>query len=244
MRAAALCCIMAQAGSFVPARHARIGILDRIFTRVGAFDDLASGQSTFFVEMLELANILNNVTPRSLVILDEIGRGTSTADGSSIARAVLEFLHGKSGTGPKTLFATHFHELIAMEERLKRVANYHFAVKETNNEVVFLRKLIPGATDKSYGIHVARLAGIPRKVTERAEALLDEEAQRPDGNGSKPRRYTQILLVDEKAETRMPATHPVAEAIRQLNPDEITPLQALAKIAELKRMLDDDGGRP
>ena len=119
MRSVALICIMAQAGSFVPARHASIGILDRVFTRVGAFDDLASGQSTFFVEMLELANILNNITPKSLVILDEIGRGTSTADGSSIAKAVLEFLHGKSAAGPKTLFATHFHELIAMEESLK-----------------------------------------------------------------------------------------------------------------------------
>jgi DNA mismatch repair protein MutS len=243
MRAAALICIMAQAGSFVPARHARIGIIDRIFTRVGAFDDLASGQSTFFVEMLELANILNNVTPRSLVILDEIGRGTSTADGSSIARAVLEFLHGKGGTGPKTLFATHFHELIAMEERLKRVANFHFAVKETNNEVVFLRKLIPGATDKSYGIHVARLAGIPKKVTERAEALLDEEANRSDGNGARPRRYTQILLVDESMGARVPDRHPVADAIRQMNPDEITPLQALSKIAELKKMLDREEGK-
>ena len=185
MRATALICIMAQAGSFVPARHARIGIVDRIFTRVGAFDDLASGQSTFFVEMLELANILNNVTGKSLVILDEIGRGTSTADGSSIARAVLEFLHGRSGSGPKTLFATHFHELIAMEDRLKRVKNYHFAVRETKDEVVFLRKIIPGATDKSYGIHVARLAGIPKKVTERAEALLDENMNAPVKGGSR-----------------------------------------------------------
>ncbi len=140
MRAVALICIMAQAGSYVPASYAGIGILDRIFTRVGAFDDLASGQSTFFVEMLELANILNNVTPRSLVILDEIGRGTSTADGHSIAKAVLEYLHGRAGTGPKTLFATHFHELVEVEGSLKRAKNYHFAVKETNNDVIFLQK--------------------------------------------------------------------------------------------------------
>ena len=192
MRAAALICIMAQAGSFVPARHASIGIIDRIFTRVGAFDDLASGQSTFFVEMLELANILNNITPKSLVILDEIGRGTSTVDGCSIARAVLEYLHGKGAAGPKTLFATHFHELITAEETLKRVKNYHFAVKETNDEVIFLRKLIPGATDKSYGIHVARLAGIPKKVTERADALLSEDMQR----GCSRRHETAALYPD------------------------------------------------
>jgi DNA mismatch repair protein MutS len=238
MRAAALICIMAQAGSFVPARHASIGIIDRIFTRVGAFDDLASGQSTFFVEMLELANILNNVTPKSLVILDEIGRGTSTIDGCSIARAVLEYLHGKSAAGPKTLFATHFHELITAEESLKRVKNYHFAVKETKDEVVFLRKLIPGATDKSYGIHVARLAGIPKKVTERAETLLSEDMNRGVPAGSKPQRYTQILLVDDREASETRADHPTLRALARLNPDEMTPLQALAKIAELKKTLD------
>jgi len=237
MRAAALICIMAQAGSFVPARSASIGIIDRIFTRVGAFDDLASGQSTFFVEMLELANILNNITPKSLVVLDEIGRGTSTADGCSIARAVLEYLHGRGPTGPKTLFATHFHELITAEETLKRVKNYHFAVKETSNEVIFLRKLIPGATDKSYGIHVARLAGIPKKVTERAEALLSEDSRRGIPGTTKPQRYTQILLVDESSPVP-PADHPTLRALARLNPDEMTPLQALAKIAELKKTLE------
>ena len=238
MRTVALCCIMAQAGSFVPARHASIGILDRVFTRVGAFDDLASGQSTFFVEMLELANILNNFTSKSLVILDEIGRGTSTVDGCSIAKSVLEFLHGKATTGPKTLFATHFHELIAMEEQLKRVKNYHFAVKETQEEVVFLRKLIPGATDKSYGIHVARLAGIPKKVTERAEVLLSESMNQAVPAGTRPQRYTQILLVDDSAERSIPAEHPTLRALSRLNPDEMTPMQALAKIAELKKTID------
>ena len=237
MRAAALICIMAQAGSFVPARHASIGIIDRIFTRVGAFDDLASGQSTFFVEMLELSNILNNITQKSLVILDEIGRGTSTADGCSIARAVLEYLHGKGAAGPKTLFATHFHELITAEDTLKRVKNYHFAVKDTNNEVIFLRKLIPGATDKSYGIHVARLAGIPKKVTERADALLSEDIHRGISGSTKPQRYTQILLVDDQG-PGAPADHPTLRALSRLNPDEMTPLEALAKIAELKKTLE------
>jgi DNA mismatch repair protein MutS len=237
MRACALICIMAQAGSFVPARHASIGIVDRIFTRVGAFDDLASGQSTFFVEMLELANILNNITPKSLVILDEIGRGTSTVDGCSIARAVLEYLHGRGAAGPKTLFATHFHELITAEETLKRVKNYHFAVKETKSEVIFLRKLIPGATDKSYGIHVARLAGIPKKVTERADALLSEDMHRGISGGTRPQRYTQILLVDDH-ETGTPADHPTLRALARLNPDEMTPLEALTKIAELKKSME------
>jgi len=242
MRATALICIMAQAGSFVPARHASIGIIDRIFTRVGAFDDLASGQSTFFVEMLELANILNNVTPKSLVILDEIGRGTSTADGCSIARAVLEYLHGKGTAGPKTLFATHFHELITAEETLKRVKNYHFAVRETKDEVVFLRKLIPGATDKSYGIHVARLAGIPKRVTERADTLLSEGLNHGTGRGTRPQRYTQILLVDEQRQHN-PDDHPALKALRQLNPDEMTPLQALNALSELKKTFDG-GDRP
>jgi DNA mismatch repair protein MutS len=243
MRAVALICIMAQAGSFVPARHASIGILDRIFTRVGAFDDLASGQSTFFVEMLELANILNNVTPRSLVILDEIGRGTSTVDGCSIAKAVLEYLHGRPGAAPKTLFATHFHELVEVEGVLKRVKNYHFAVKETKNEVIFLRKLIPGATDKSYGIHVARLAGIPKKVTERAESILTETLNRDVPSGSRPQRYTQILLFDNENPQSPVTTHPALEKLAGINPDEITPLQALASIAELRNMLNRKGNK-
>ncbi len=243
MRAVALICIMAQAGCYVPARYASIGILDRIFTRVGAFDDLASGQSTFFVEMLELANILNNVTVRSLVILDEIGRGTSTADGHSIAKAVLEYLHGRAGAGPKTLFATHFHELVDVEGSLKRVKNYHFAVKETNNEVIFLRKLICGATDKSYGIHVARLAGIPKKVTDRADAILNETMNRDVPAGTRPQRYTQILLVDNEDSLKKPVPDPVLDHLARINTDEITPMQALAKIAELQKMLDKKGNQ-
>jgi len=237
MRSIALCCIMAQAGSFVPARFARIGIIDRVFTRVGAFDDLASGQSTFFVEMLELANILNNMTDRSLVVLDEIGRGTSTADGCSIAQSVLEYLHGRLAAGPKTLFATHFHELIGMEGELKRVKNFHFAVKETKKEVVFLRKIIPGATDKSYGIHVARLAGIPKKVTDRADNLLNETLNREPGGGAKTRRYTQLLLVNETTPLQTSLPDPVRVSLSRIDPENITPLQALAALADLKRLL-------
>lgn len=241
MRGVALICILAQMGSFVPATHATIGIVDRIFTRVGAFDDLASGQSTFMVEMLELANILNNVTKRSLVILDEIGRGTSTLDGFSIAKAVLEYLHGNGPAGPRTLFATHFHEIVHVETDLKRVKNCHFAVKDSGREVVFLRKIIPGATDRSYGIHVALLAGIPQKVTNRAEEILVETMRREyQGDGRKVPRYTQMLLIDtpdsEKRE------HPVIGQLKNLDLNTMTPLDALVMLHDLKRKTRDGEG--
>lgn len=242
MRAAALIVIMAQAGCFVPAEYARIGIVDRIFTRVGAFDDLSSGQSTFLVEMLELANILNNVSNKSLVILDEIGRGTSTLDGLCIARAVLEYLHGKRSGGPRTLFATHFHELVTIEGELSRVKNFHFAVKDTGKEVVFLRKIIPGATDKSYGIHVAALAGIPRSVTERARKLLEDGGKIPDRSkgGVRATRYTQLLLPDV-ADHEHPS-HPVLETLKNMNLDDMTPLSALSLLYDLQKK-SRDGGR-
>ncbi len=240
MRAAALVAVMAQAGSFVPAAYARIGVVDRVFTRVGAFDDLASGQSTFLVEMLELANILNNVTGRSLVILDEIGRGTSTLDGLCIARAVLEFLHGKKSQGPRTLFATHFHELVTVEGEFSRVKNFHFAAKDTGREVVFLRKIIPGATDKSYGIHVAALAGVPRRVTDRARVLLEEMAG-AEGRSSGPRvkRYTQMLLPEIPA-VDAPA-HPVLETLKNMNLDDMTPLSALSLLYDLQKRAREGG---
>ena len=231
MRAVALTAVMAQAGSFVPAAHARIGVVDRIFSRVGAFDDLASGQSTFMVEMIELANILNNVTGRSLVILDEIGRGTSTLDGYCIARAVLEFLHGKGAAGPKTLFATHFHEIASAEQDLKRVVTYHFAVKDTGTGVIFLRKLIPGATDRSYGIHVASLAGLPGKVTARATALMEELIRGEGTGGPKVQRYTQMLLVDAPPLVE----HPVVSDLKKLDPEGVSPREALGILFELKK---------
>lgn len=230
MRTVALITIMAQMGSFVPARHAQIGIVDRIFTRVGAFDDLVSGQSTFMVEMLELANILNHVTPRSLVILDEIGRGTGTLDGASIARAVLEFLHGKGTAGPRTFFATHFHELVSVVSFLPRVRNYHFAVKETGKDVTFLRKLIPGATDRSYGIHVARLAGVPKQVTERASVLMKEAVSTGPRTGMKQPVFTQMLLVDIPEVMR----DPLCDEISALDLNSMTPLLALQKLYELR----------
>lgn len=237
MRSVALLCIMAQTGCFVPARFARIGIVDRVFTRVGASDDLAGGQSTFMVEMLELANILNNATDKSLILLDEIGRGTSTVDGYSIARAVLEYLHGKGGQGPRTLFATHFHQLISMESELKRVKNYHFAVKEDAHDIVFLRKLIPGATDRSYGVHVAKIAGVPKKVLTRAEEILKETLSEERG-GKGGKYYTQMLLIDAEPAPSEPVPSEVENRLRGADPYNMTPMQALAFINELKLLLE------
>ncbi len=232
MRQNALIVILAQIGSFVPASYAAVGIVDRIFTRVGAFDDLASGQSTFMIEMVELANILNNATSKSLILLDEIGRGTSTYDGFSIAKAVVEFIHNKDRVGVRSLFATHYHQLTAVEGVLKRVKNYHIAVKEEGSDLVFLRKIIPGATDRSYGIHVARLAGVPLKVTQRAKEILKEVE---DGSaivrGKDSARYTQVVLfgAEEKKES------PVVEELKKLNVDVMTPLEALNALAGLKK---------
>ncbi len=236
MRQTALIVIMAQIGSFVPASYASVGMVDRIFTRVGAFDDLASGQSTFMVEMIELANILNNATPRSLILLDEIGRGTSTYDGYSIAKSVVEFIHNKDRAGVRSLFATHYHQLTAVEGTLKRVKNYHIAVKEEGSELVFLRKIVPGATDKSYGIHVARLAGVPLKVTQRAKEILKEvENGSAISRGKDSGRYTQLMLFDSSDKKESP----VIEELRNLNVEAMTPLEALNALAELKKKAGD-----
>jgi len=178
IRQVALIVLMAQIGSFVPAASAEVGLVDRIFTRVGANDDLSRGQSTFMVEMNETANIVNNATERSLVILDEIGRGTSTFDGLSIAWSVAEFLHDKIKA--RTLFATHYHELTKLAEERKGVANFNVAVREWNEQIIFLRKIIPGGADKSYGIHVARLAGVPKEILDRAKDILSH-LERPNG---------------------------------------------------------------
>ncbi|HEX2184687.1 MAG TPA: hypothetical protein VHN78_04175, partial [Chloroflexota bacterium] len=185
LRSVALIVLLAQVGSFVPAARAKIGLVDRIFTRVGAQDDLAAGQSTFMVEMVETASILRHATRKSLVILDEIGRGTSTYDGHAIAQAVVEYLHQGSERGaappggPRTLFATHYHELAELERVLPRVRNFRMDVLEEGDRVVFLHRVVPGSAGRSYGIHVARLAGVPRTVTQRAEAVLaDLEARR------------------------------------------------------------------
>jgi DNA mismatch repair protein MutS len=249
MRQTALIVLMAQTGSFVPARHASIGTVDRIFTRVGAFDDLTSGQSTFMVEMLELANILNSSTSKSLVLMDEIGRGTSTFDGLSIAWAVAEYIHNIGRKGVKTLFATHYHQLTELESSLKRVKNCHVAVKEEKDEIIFLRKVVPGATDKSYGIQVAKLAGIPKDVISRSKEILAEiEAQNiaiGDGAQEKTRkgkgrpRYTQVLLLGEQDDARKKE---ILKEIEDLDVHKMTPLEAIHKLDELKKKLKE--GKP
>ena len=177
IRQVALLALLAHTGAFIPATRARVDLTDRVFTRVGASDDLARGQSTFMVEMSETANILNNATQRSLVILDEIGRGTSTFDGLSLAWSIVEYLHNR--VGAKTLFATHYHELTELTGRMNRLKNFNVAVREWNDQIIFLRKIVEGGTDKSYGIHVARLAGVPKEVLERAKVILGnlEEAE-------------------------------------------------------------------
>jgi DNA mismatch repair protein MutS len=189
IRQVALLALLAHTGSFVPATEARIDLVDRIFTRIGASDDLSRGQSTFMVEMTETANILNNATARSLIVLDEIGRGTSTFDGLSLAWSIVEFLHNQ--VGAKTLFATHYHELTELAARLPRIKNFNVAVREWHDQIVFLRKIVEGGTDKSYGIQVARLAGVPKEVLERAKQILgnlEESELTPEGNVRQPRR--------------------------------------------------------
>ncbi|MDR2855323.1 MAG: DNA mismatch repair protein MutS [Methanomicrobiales archaeon] len=231
MRSVCHAVIMAQAGCFVACDYARIGVVDRICTRVGAFDDLASGQSTFMVEMRELASILHSVSDRSLIILDEIGRGTSTLDGYSIAKAVLEFLHGKRSTGPKTLFATHFHEIIGIESELRRVSNWHFAVKDTGSDVIFLRRLIPGATDRSYGVHVAVLAGVPKKVCDRATEVLQQVLSGNEAVGVK--QYTQMVLVDEPRTAHAKEEEAVLSRLKEIDPDTLRPIDALTILSDL-----------
>ncbi len=236
IRQVAIIVLMAQMGSFVSAAEASIGVADRIFTRVGASDELARGQSTFMVEMTETANILNNATPRSLIILDEIGRGTSTFDGLAIAWAVGEHLHEK--VGARTLFATHYHELTDLALMLPRVVNCNVAVREWKDDIIFLRKIVEGATDKSYGIHVARLAGIPQAVVKRAKAILanlEEEELDPAGkprlaHGAAARpgepMFVQLGLFAQP--------HPAVEELKSLDVDRMTPIEALTKLKDLK----------
>lgn len=240
IRQVALITLMAQMGSYVPAKSARIGIADRIFARVGASDELSKGQSTFMVEMTETARILNTATQRSLVILDEIGRGTSTYDGLSLAWAIVEHLHDHVGC--RTLFATHYHELTDLEQTLGGVRNLNVAVKEWQENVVFLHKIVEGSADKSYGIHVARLAGIPSGVNERAKQILSRlEAEHLDGHGRpkiapphfhRPQGDVQLTLFG-------PAEHPLLDEIRESDIDQMTPIEALTSIQRWKEQLKD-----
>lgn len=244
LRQIGLIVLMAQMGSFVPAKEARIGVVDKIFTRVGASDNLAAGESTFLTEMNETANILNNATPKSLILLDEIGRGTSTFDGLSIAWSVAEYLHENEKVAAKTLFATHYHELTELERLHPRVKNFNVAVKEWGDQVVFLRKIVEGGCDNSYGIHVAQLAGLPKQVIERAKEILSnleaneltasdlpKLAIRP-GSNSELKSSAQLDLF-EKAEKKL------REEIQKIDPNSLTPLQALEKLFALQRIAND-----
>jgi len=237
LRQVALIVLLAQIGSFVPVASATIGLVDRIFTRIGAREDLPAGQSTFMVEMVETANILNNATPRSLIILDEIGRGTSTYDGLSIARAVAEYIHSYPGLGAKTLFATHYHELVELAGFLPRVKNFNVAVSEEGGEVTFLYKIVPGGVDKSYGIHVAKLAGLPKSVVHRAREVLEEleedsrtASARRSLKGRRRRKEAvpeQLPLLGQKS--------PLIEELEKLDIDSLTPLEAITKLYELQK---------
>ena len=234
MRQVALIVLMAQMGSFVPARYAHIGIVDRVFTRIGASDDLSAGQSTFMVEMSEVAELLKNATRKSLLILDEIGRGTSTYDGMSIARAVLEYCADKKRLGAKTLFATHYHELTALEGQIPGVKNYHIAAKKKKDDILFLRKIVPGGADQSYGIEVAKLAGVPERIIRRARTIL-EELEQWAGAGTAsaaapPSGAGQMSLMDLGAAE-------AAERLRRVDVNTLTPIEAMNLIYELKQKL-------
>jgi DNA mismatch repair protein MutS len=238
MRQAALIVLMAQIGSFVPAQSAQIGAVDRIFTRVGASDDLASGQSTFMIEMVEVANILNNATNNSLLILDEIGRGTSTFDGLSIAWAVLEYITDKKSVGAKTLFATHYHEITELEGKLSGVKNYCITVKEQGEDIIFLRKIVRGGADHSYGVQVGKLAGLPNKVIKRANEILKQLnaaditkkakrlAKEAEANSAITSQQMDVFTINDTQ---------LADEINKIDVMSLTPIQALQTLFDLQK---------
>ena len=238
LRQTAIICLLVQIGSFVPAKHAEIGVLDRIFTRVGASDNISAGESTFMVEMNESANILNNITERSLILLDEIGRGTSTYDGISIAWAIAEYLHQHS-TQPKTLFATHYHELNEMQNSFSRIKNYHIAIQENKNNVIFLRKLVAGGSEHSFGIYVAKLAGMPTKVVNRAKEILKtlENSRSQDQNTENIKRVTEENLQLSFFQLDDPALENIREELTQIDINTLTPIEALMKLNKIKSMI-------
>lgn len=238
LRQTAIICLLAQIGSFVPAKHAEIGVLDRIFTRVGASDNISAGESTFMVEMNESANILNNITERSLILLDEIGRGTSTYDGISIAWAIAEYLH-QHPTQPKTLFATHYHELNEMQNSFSRIKNYHIAIQENKNNVIFLRKLVAGGSEHSFGIYVAKLAGMPTKVVNRAKEILKtlENSRSQDQNTENIKRVTEENLQLSFFQLDDPVLESIREELTQIDINTLTPIEALMKLNKIKSMI-------
>ena len=238
LRQTAIICLLAQIGSFIPAKHAEIGVLDRIFTRVGASDNISAGESTFMVEMNESANILNNITERSLILLDEIGRGTSTYDGISIAWAIAEYLH-QHPTQPKTLFATHYHELNEMQNSFSRIKNYHIAIQENKNNVIFLRKLVAGGSEHSFGIYVAKLAGMPTKVVNRAKEILKtlEDSRSQNQNTGNIKRVTEENLQLSFFQLDDPALESIREELTQIDINTLTPIEALMKLNKIKSMI-------
>lgn len=243
LRQTALIVLMAQVGSFVPAESARIGLVDKIFTRVGASDNISLGESTFMVEMTEASNILNNVTPKSLVLFDELGRGTSTYDGISIAWAIVEYLHEHQKAKARTLFATHYHELNEMEKNFKRIKNYNVSVKEVDGKVIFLRKLMAGGSEHSFGIHVAEIAGMPRSIVKRANTILKQLEADNAGVGSSGRPAIEVAKKSEGMQLSFfqlddPVLCQIRDEIRGLDINNLTPVEALNKLNDIKRILN------
>ncbi|MCB0509447.1 MAG: DNA mismatch repair protein MutS, partial [Bacteroidetes bacterium] len=239
LRQTALIVLMAQMGSFVPASSARIGLVDKIFTRVGASDNISSGESTFMVEMNETANIVNNISNRSLILLDEIGRGTSTYDGISIAWSIAEYLHNHPKFTAKTLFATHYHELNELADKYPRIKNYHISTKELQNKVLFLRKLTPGGSKHSFGIHVARMAGMPKEIVSRANDILKQLEQKHIDSGDIKEKVKNIpanmqLSIFDAAD---PQAQKLKEALESLDINSLSPIEALMKLNEWKKEL-------
>ena len=241
LRQTALITLMAQMGCFVPAEAARIGLVDKIFTRVGASDNISLGESTFMVEMTEASDILNNVTPRSLVLFDELGRGTSTYDGISIAWAIVEYLHEHQGAQARTLFATHYHELNEMEKNFSRIKNYNVSVKELNGKVIFLRKLMRGGSEHSFGIHVAEIAGMPKSIVNRANTILKQleadnagvgvESRQNIGSSSAAGMQLSFFQLDD------PVLCQIRDEILGLDINNLTPVEALNKLNEVKKII-------
>ena len=248
LRQTALMVLMAQMGSFVPAKSATIGLVDKVFTRVGASDNISSGESTFMVEMNETASIMNNVSNRSLILLDEIGRGTSTYDGISIAWSIAEFLHNNGQVQPKTLFATHYHELNELANKITRIKNFNIATKEVGQKVIFLRKLVAGGSHHSFGIHVAKMAGMPKSIVDRATEILTQLEQKSienstnTGKGIKTKKADMSSIPTDNYqlnifETTSPELEQLKEQLKAIDVNSITPIEALMKLNELKKLL-------
>jgi len=239
LRQTALIVLMAQMGSYVPAKHANIGLVDKVFTRVGASDNISSGESTFMVEMNETASILNNLSNRSLILLDEIGRGTSTYDGISIAWAIIEYIHEHPTAKAKTLFATHYHELNEMTNTFSRIKNFNVSVKEVDNKILFMRKLQAGGSEHSFGIHVAKMAGMPKKVLDRAAQLLAQlEKQRETSEKPEmPKPVSNDKMQLSFFQLNDPVLENIKDELQKTDINTLTPVEALMKLNEIKKMI-------